>query len=264
MTTNSTTNAASNQQLEPPQVFKVRWCPTCGRDDRVQMFKNAHYSHGEICRGVPIEIEYSRVSAGGVVATQHHHKHCSSWTVTTSGDKKPCDCVCACGHSMYEHIRPGEHYWYEDCAVDGCPCMKFSAPTASPAAPKEEAPTVYKNEEGEDETTCANCGAKIIRSGDHWIHKYGWNKQCISDKIIATPATTPSPDAARHYFCSCGGALTAEEYIEHYFEKRHDHDDAGNQAAAKIADYFNAPPSAIPAIQRIIQRCFAGSKNKLK
>lgn len=28
--------------------------------------------------------------------------------------------------------------------------------------------------------------------------------------------------AQRHYFCSCGGALTAEEYIEHYFEKGHD------------------------------------------
>jgi hypothetical protein len=26
----------------------------------------------------------------------------------------------------------------------------------------------------------------------------------------------------RHYFCSCGGALTAEEYIEHYFERGHD------------------------------------------
>ena len=26
----------------------------------------------------------------------------------------------------------------------------------------------------------------------------------------------------RHYFCSCGGALTAEEYIVHYFELGHD------------------------------------------
>lgn len=26
----------------------------------------------------------------------------------------------------------------------------------------------------------------------------------------------------RSYFCSCGGALTAEEYIEHYFGKGHD------------------------------------------
>lgn len=27
----------------------------------------------------------------------------------------------------------------------------------------------------------------------------------------------------RKYFCSCGGALTAEEYITHYFEMGHDH-----------------------------------------
>lgn len=26
----------------------------------------------------------------------------------------------------------------------------------------------------------------------------------------------------RCYFCSCGGALTAEEYIQHYFQKGHD------------------------------------------
>lgn len=64
-----------------------------------------------------------------VAAGEQHHKHCSSWTVTTSGQKKPCDCVCQCGHTMFEHIRPGEHYWYEDCAVDGCPCMKFAAAT---------------------------------------------------------------------------------------------------------------------------------------
>lgn len=29
--------------------------------------------------------------------------------------------------------------------------------------------------------------------------------------------------ATRKYFCSCGGALTAEEYITHYFELGHDH-----------------------------------------
>lgn len=56
-----------------------------------------------------------------------HHKHCSIWTVTTSGARRPCDCVCECTHSMFQHIRPGEHAWYEDCAVDDCSCMKFTA-----------------------------------------------------------------------------------------------------------------------------------------
>lgn len=65
-------------------------------------------------------------SSSPVPAEQKHHKHCSSWTVNTSGERQPCDCVCECRHTMFEHIRPGEHYWYEDCAVEGCPCMKFA------------------------------------------------------------------------------------------------------------------------------------------
>lgn len=36
------------------------------------------------------------------------------------------------------------------------------------------------------------------------------------------PAPASPAASSRHYFCSCGGALTAEEYIEHYFEKGHD------------------------------------------
>lgn len=71
-----------------------------------------------------------------------HHKHCSSWTVTTSGEKKPCDCVCECGHSMFQHIRPGEHYWYEDCAQEGCACIKFNAASLQP--PSSEAADVAR------------------------------------------------------------------------------------------------------------------------
>lgn len=88
---------------------------------------------------------------------ERHHKHCSSWTVTLEGQKKPCDCVCACSHPMGQHIRPGEHYWYEDCAVDGCPCLKFTATT--PRANGE---------------TTVEMDARIDRA---WIAgaKFGWN-----------------------------------------------------------------------------------------
>lgn len=72
-----------------------------------------------------------------------HHKHCSSWTLNTSGEKQPCDCVCECNHSMFEHVRPGEHYWYEDCAVEGCRYTKFTA--AVPPLPQDDYHEEYEN-----------------------------------------------------------------------------------------------------------------------
>lgn len=57
-----------------------------------------------------------------------------------------------------------------------------------------------------------------------WIERYkghgysrstGFYLEPISDGIEYARVT-------RSYFCSCGGALTAEEYLEHYFEKGHD------------------------------------------
>lgn len=54
---------STTETLEPRLTFTVRWCPTCGRDDRMGTFKNAHYSRGELCSGVPITIEYSRSPA---------------------------------------------------------------------------------------------------------------------------------------------------------------------------------------------------------
>lgn len=53
----------TKEALEPQAAFTIRWCPVCGRDDRINSFKAAHYSRGELCRGVPITIEYSRVPA---------------------------------------------------------------------------------------------------------------------------------------------------------------------------------------------------------
>lgn len=43
--------------------------------------------------------------------------------------------------------------------------------------------------------------------------------------------------ADRKYFCSCGGALTAEEYIVHYFQMGHDRGDpAVTASAAPVVD----------------------------
>jgi hypothetical protein len=40
----------------------------------------------------------------------------------------------------------------------------------------------------------------------------------------------PTEATQRKYFCSCGGALTAEEYIEHYFERGHDRGEGAQHA----------------------------------
>lgn len=123
--------------------------------------------------------------------------------------------------------------------------LRTPAATASPAAPScgfcgklntevkalIQAPVDYICEE-----CVAICASIVQRNGvaapkeearckcglekDDPIHSFSTEWQQMHTFI---PATTPSPDAARHYFCSCGGALTAEEYIEHYFEKGHDH-----------------------------------------
>jgi 8-oxo-dGTP pyrophosphatase MutT (NUDIX family) len=42
------------------------------------------------------------------------------------------------------------------------------------------------------------------------------------EKIAGIISKYVSDTGARHFFCSCGAACTAEEYIEHYFEKGHD------------------------------------------
>lgn len=43
-------------------------------------------------------------------------------------------------------------------------------------------------------------------------------RECYTSSADSTPVAPP----ARPYFCSCGGALTAEEYITHFFELGHD------------------------------------------
>ena len=43
--------------------------------------------------------------------------------------------------------------------------------------------------------------------------------------------------ALRQYFCSCGGALTAEEYLTHYFDLGHDRGDPASPAStAPVVD----------------------------
>jgi hypothetical protein len=60
----------------------------------------------------------------------------------------------------------------------------------------------------------------------------------ITDYLTARFPPTEATQAAslRHYFCSCGGALTAEEYVEHYFEKRHDRAEGTPAAVERLKD----------------------------
>lgn len=52
-------------KLEAPITFQVRWCPVCGRDDRVNSFsfRGQHYALGKKCEGVPVTLEYSRAAS---------------------------------------------------------------------------------------------------------------------------------------------------------------------------------------------------------
>lgn len=90
----------------------------------------------------------------------------------------------------------------------------------------------------------------LYRNGD--VYLGGWNEDSVVRGIVSylndhTAQSAPSDSsiqatAARHYFCSCGGALTAEEYIEHYFEKGHDRGDPElliKAAAAEIVKRFD-------------------------
>ena len=195
MTTNSTTNVASNQQLEPPKIYKVRWCPMCGRDDRVQQLKVVHYRGGEICRGVPVEIEYSRVSAGGVVATVDQIRELLDRFLW---DKYGC---------TIEHHRMKVLKHFVEWAA-----------TASPDAPKEEAEaermrviaylshdTVYQDDfciRCSHELPNCECAAPVYMAGFEPNEKLKALKVALFQearprKVFDAGFTTPSPDAAR-------------------------------------------------------------------
>jgi hypothetical protein len=46
------------QPLLPRPVVTIRWCPECGRDDRVLGLPDDHYARGVPCPGVPIRLTY--------------------------------------------------------------------------------------------------------------------------------------------------------------------------------------------------------------
>jgi hypothetical protein len=61
---------------------------------------------------------------------------------------------------------------------------------------------------------------------------------------VAAIISAHLPDAAPRHFCSCGGALTAEEYIVHYFEKGHDRGE-GVRPDAKEAEQLRKERDSI-------------------
>jgi hypothetical protein len=43
----------------PPLTITLKWCPKCGRDDRVQPFTGkGHYYGGQRCPGTPVMQTY--------------------------------------------------------------------------------------------------------------------------------------------------------------------------------------------------------------
>ena len=47
----------------PPLTIDLRWCPDCGRNDRVDFLRDKHYSGGTRCTGTPIVVTYRIIEA---------------------------------------------------------------------------------------------------------------------------------------------------------------------------------------------------------
>jgi hypothetical protein len=46
---------------KPHESITLKFCPTCGHDNRFLSLGKKHYAGGRICRGVPVEITYMLV-----------------------------------------------------------------------------------------------------------------------------------------------------------------------------------------------------------
>ena len=46
------------RRIEPPNEVLLRWCPACGRDDRLGVLREHHYQNGKLCSGSPVQLRY--------------------------------------------------------------------------------------------------------------------------------------------------------------------------------------------------------------
>jgi hypothetical protein len=82
------------------------------------------------------------------------------------------------------------------------------------------------------------------------------------DAIENLPAVAvPTEATQRKYFCSCGMPCTAEEYIEHYFEKGHDRGEGAQVAVEAVGDTYSAKRAAIE-IADALRSADEGWRNK--
>ena len=144
-------------------------------------------------------IEFHAEVRRRLTALAQHHKLCSAWTVDTGGQRKPCDCMCRCGHRMGEHARRGDDSWFEECA-NRCGCSMFNAATSSTVDQSPASPSPIP----EQEPRCRKCGHEPLKyfDGDtlrcSFIVVSGIGSRICGCKCqVEAPAATP-PTATQH------------------------------------------------------------------
>jgi len=262
------TSNQSQPELErqPPATMQIRYCQTCGRDDRVSSFKDRHYSRGELCVGVPATLTYALLQqlasserCGECVSCGHSNVNRRGFcrepvAIRDSVRAGVCGCKCeypATGAQrdlgvdtnlpLSETLRLSVEWLQHlhddhDCDCHGWEQRSFLIEAAqryrgeiASTTPKQPLPTEFVCIDppiGLDVFDYFN-GVRGEIDSDVVLAHLNLCAQCAEtarglreiDKMIRGNVTGA---AQRHYFCSCGVACTAEEYIEHYFEKGHD------------------------------------------
>ena len=84
---------------------------------------------------------------------------------------------------------------------------------------------------------------RIWRTSNGYVYKFDANAKAPEGGVEYVRADLAQPP--RTYHCSCSAALTAEEYIHHYFELEHDRGDLAPPDVQRIAERIrsvNTPP----------------------
>lgn len=69
----------------PPPTITMRWCPACGRDDRVAPLSDRHRTGGLRCGGTPVEARYA-LAPSSTADVSNRSIHADGRIVPREGD----------------------------------------------------------------------------------------------------------------------------------------------------------------------------------
>lgn len=121
--------------------------------------------------------------------------------------------------AMQAEFSDGDGRWDIPRMADTIVELRRTASTTSPAtAAVEAAREIAREINGGDRADCTYPPALAALLDDCSIA----NEQALAEWLTSILSRHFPVSEQRHYFCSCGAACTAEEYIEHLIEKGHD------------------------------------------